>query len=44
MNNTIAKLLNEPFSDYGVHTGEQVVLVIDKQDGEDIAICFPPSK
>ena len=39
-----AKLLNEPFSDYGVHTGEQVVLVIDKQDGEDIAICFPPSK
>lgn len=39
-----AKLLNEPFSDYGVHNGEQVVLVIDKQGEEDIAICFPNSK
>ena len=36
-----AKLLNEPFSDYGVHNGDQVVLVIDSQDGEDIALCFP---
>ena len=39
-----ALLLNEPFSDYGVHNGDQVVLVIDKQDGKDIAICFPNSK
>ena len=37
----LAQLLNEPFSDYGVHYKDQVVLVIDNQDGEDIAICFP---
>ena len=39
-----AKLLNEPFSDYGVHAGEQIVLAVHKKDGEDIAICFPNSK
>ena len=38
-----SKLLNEPFADYGVHNGEQVILVIDQQDGEDIALCFPNS-
>ena len=39
-----AMLLNEPFSDYGVHYKDQVVLVIDNQNGEDIAICFLSSK
>ena len=39
-----ARLLNEPFSDYGVHSGEQIILVIDNQDGEDVAFCFPSSK
>ena len=40
----LSTLLNEPFSDYGVHYKDQVVLVIDNQNGEDMAICFPGSK
>ena len=37
-----AKLLNEPFDkSYGVHNGEQVVLLFDPRDGDDLAMCFP---
>lgn len=37
-----ATLLNEPFSpDYGIHNGEQLILIIDNQNGVDIAICIP---
>lgn len=36
----VAKLLNDPFSDFGVHNGDDVVLVIGKQNDEDVAICF----
>ena len=36
-----ANLLNEPFDEgYGLHNGDEVVLLIDKENGEDVAICF----
>lgn len=38
-----AKLLNEPFDEgYGLHNGDEVILVIDKDGEEDIAVCFSP--
>lgn len=36
-----AKLLNEPYSDYGVHSDDIVILIVDVE--EDIIICFLPS-
>ncbi len=38
-----AQLLNEPFSDFGVHQGDEIMLAVFEENGEHVALCFPKS-
>ncbi len=39
-----SKLLNEPYSDFGIHIGDDIYFLAYEEDGQNIAVAIPTAK